>query len=110
MKFTDLRSRSSHGSERRGCGVDADVHHTCSHGSSFLCFQEDTGWVGYMQKGETSRLHAEVIYSPWVLLNLRAHAKRLFELAQGGAASVCAAHTVSTAWQPVELTLPASSV
>lgn len=88
--------------------MDTDVPCTCSHGSSFLCFQEETGWVGYSQKGESPCLHTELIYSPWVLLRLRAHAKRLFELAQGGAAYV--AHTASIAWQPSELTLPASSV
>lgn len=89
--------------------MDADVSHTCSHGSAFLCFQEETGRVGCMRKGESSCLRAELIHSPWLLPKLRAHAKRLSELAPGGAASACVAHTASTAWRPFELTLPASS-
>lgn len=46
MKFTDLRSRGSLGSKRGGYGVDTDVLHTCSHGSSLSLFQEEAGCAG----------------------------------------------------------------
>lgn len=63
-----------------------------------------------MQQGESSFLHTELNYSPWVLLKLSAHANQLFKLARGGAEIASVVHTASAAWQAFKLTFPASSV